>query len=376
MLWASLAVGLVPIVAALAVVLPTLGRLSLAGSMQHLEAELTLGRSAAGEQLRAVLSRGASGIARVVGARRAEAAADVQAAELAADDVFMSRLESSIFAGAGRGCIGLRGALGSSCADATTSPADAEEPPLQLVELGARRSSLSNGSGNVLAQLRRETARASDQRDLVWRAREEGVYVRELGAASLEVAGALAADHFDALRPIEEIGVGAYLSGAPELHYGALSGRAAGEFSQGRWRLRPELDIGASYLALDKVRLDAGEAGLFLPETDDWIFSARPSLAFEGEIEAMQGVKVLPRLRAGATWLSQDEYSVSAMMLGMPATVAGVAAITPIEETFADLEAGLGIAASDRIQLSVRYGRLFGEAFETQTGRLELNMQF
>jgi hypothetical protein len=190
------------------------------------------------------------------------------------------------------------------------------------------------------------------------------------------VLGAVALDDFEALRPISDVGVGAYLSGDPELHHGVLMGRASGRFEQGRWRLRPELDIGASYLALDKVRLDAGEAGLFLPETDEWIFSASPSLAFEGELDAMPGIKVLPSLRAGATWLSQDEFSSAAMMLDAPARIAGVAAYTPLEETFADFEAGLGISASQRLRLSVSYGRLFGEAFETETSRLELNMQF
>lgn len=375
-LWASLAVGLVPIAAALALVLPALARLSVSDAVQHLEAELVIGRGAPGDQLRGVLARSASGIVRAVAGGRGEAETPAWPGEGAEPptDSLLSRIERSIFAGAGRGCIGLRGASGGGCE--APPPAVEPEASIRLAELADPPHGRSLAAAGILAQLRRETAQSDRARDVVWRTREEGVYVREMGGAFLELAGAVAEDDFASLRPIEDVGVGAYLSGAPELHYGSLSGRATGSIAQGRWRLRPELDIGASYLALDKVRLDAGEAGLFLPQTDDWIFSARPSLAFEGELDAMPGIKVLPSLRAGATWLSQDEYATAAMMLDMPATIAGVSALMPIEETFADLEAGLGIAASERIQLSVRYGRLFGETFEAQTGRLELNMQF
>jgi hypothetical protein len=376
-LWTSLAIGLAPIAAALALVLPVLGQHSLSGAASHLEAELALGRSGAGDQLRAVLSRSASGIARVVTGARADLEGDWSGSGAApSTDSLMSRLERSIFAGAGRGCIGLRGAIGASCEEPPATAEPKPEAPLRFAELGGPFPARTVDGGGVLGQPRREPASTDALREIAWRAREEGVYVRDLGGASLELAGAVAVDDFGSLRPIEAVGVGAYLSGAPELHHSTLSGRAAGSFAQGRWRLRPELDIGASYLALEKVRLDAGEAGLFLPDADDWIFSARPSLAFEGELDAMPGVKVLPSLRAGATWLSQDEYSSAAMMLDMPASIAGIAANLPVEETFADVEAGLGIAASERILLSVSYGRLFGEAFESQTGRLELNMQF
>jgi hypothetical protein len=73
--------------------------------------------------------------------------------------------------------------------------------------------------------------------------------------------------------------------------------------------------------------------------------------------------------------LSQTELSTAATMLA-PTTLAGFGAITGADDLFADVEAGLGLAASDRLELSLRYGGAFGDIFETHTTRLELNMQF
>ncbi len=360
-LWLSLPVVLAPMAVALALVGPSLGRLSQTDAAADLRTELTLVQDARGG-LRGVLARGASGIVRAV---KREEPADAAAFDVRPFDPTANRNPFAQVGGAG---CAAPGADPASCAEAIPKLRPDPDIRLRLAELPAPAPAAPSF---IL-----ERGPARDVEDDGWRAPEEGVFVRTLGDASFTLAGAVSVDDFESLRPIREVGVGSYASDESELRHSSLMGSAAHSFSQGRWTVRPEIDLGASYLDLQKVRLDAGEAGLFLPEADDWIFSARPSLAFEGELDPVPGIKLLPSFRAGATWLSQTDFQNAALMLDAPTSVAGLGALTPLDETFADIEAGIGLAAAERIQLSVRYGRLFGETVEAQTGRVQLNMQF
>lgn len=363
-LWVSLAVAVAPMVVAIGMVGPTLVRLSQSDAAAGLESELNVGRGGTKEHLRSILARGASGIVRAVGG---EPAPEFGALDVRPFDPTAARNPFADVHGPTRSCTA--GGDGAACAEAVGALRPDAEMRLWLAEP-------PDPAPAAPASFIIEREPSTDRLESGWRVMDEGVFVRTMGDASFVLEGALSVDDFDSLRPISEVGVGGYLSDVPELHHSAFTGSAARTFSQGRWTVRPELDLGANYLALDKVRLDAGEAGLFLPEADDWVFSARPSVAFEGQLDPVPGIKLLPRFRAGATWLSQTDFQNAALMLDAPTSIAGLAALTPLEETFADIEAGIGVAAAERIQLSVRYGRLFGESLEADTGRVELSMQF
>lgn len=367
-LWACLAVAVVPMGAALVLLEPAAGRLL---GRAPAEASLIADLGRAGEADRGFLARSASGIVRAL--KGASEPARIAVAPPRLPSVEARVPERSFATVETRGRCGEAAEAAGEAACLEALAALRPDPDIRL-----RLTTPLPETVPAAAPVRiRTQAASSASEEAGWVVLEEGAFAREVGEASFVVSGSLAADDFASLRPISDVGLGGYIAGDEgELAYGVLAGAASRSFSQGRWRVRPALDLEASYLSLEKVRLDAGEAGLFVPEADDWIFAARPSVALEGELDAGLGLTMLPSFRAGATWLSQTEFAAGALMLDAPMGVAGLAGLTPMEETFADLEAGLGFAASERLQLSVRYGRLFGDAFEASTSRLELNMQF
>lgn len=367
-LWLSLAVAVVPMVAVVALAGPTM--LGLGRPDGGLQSELTSGRMGAGEQLRGILARGASGIVRAVKGEPEAVETDFSALNVRPFDPTAARVPARRGAGTEICAQDAQDAAGAiACEEALGSLRRDAEMRLRLIELPEPEP-----ASPVSFVLERGTG--EDSGEAGWRLEEEGLFVRQVGDATFAVQGAVSADDFASLRPISAVGVGSYASDDTALKHSTLTGTAAHTVSQGRWRFRQEIDFGANYLALGKVRLDAGEAGLFLPETDEWVFSARPSLALEGELDPVPGIKILPSIRAGATWLSQTEFQNAALMLDAPTSVAGLSAFTPLDRTFADVEAGIGVAAAERIQLSVRYGRVFGDTLDADTGRVELNMQF
>jgi hypothetical protein len=368
----SLAIAVVPMAAAVALVGPSpfgLGASSDSGRQSEFAAE----RHGAGEQLRGLLARGASGIVRAVKGEAPPAKPEFGVLDVRPYDLQAGR--AALGGDAGEGC---PPGEEQTCADAVETLRPDSAMRLQLIELPRFAAIAGPGapSETPSGRLGVERRAVGEAEQAGWLAPAQGVFLREVGDALFVIEGEVAVEDLVSLRPISAVGAGSYLSVDPELHHSALSGAASRRFSQGRWTLRPEIDVGASYLDLDRVRLDAGQAGLFLPDTEDWIFSASPSVALEGEIDPVPGITLLPSVSAGATWLSQTDFQNAALMLDAPIGVAGLSALTPLEDTFANVEAGIGLAAAQRIQLSVRYGRLFGETLDADTGRVQLNVQF
>ena len=393
-LWVSMAIFLVPIAALLSFVQPALNRLAPAHEANIFHSELAAGgRASLGDSLLTMASRAAhSGFNFVVGAGQGGEESEEEPEDDEAPRRFSVFFDAGVLAerplecplvegpaGVSRtaGCVWLRPAVDET--RPTVTPQSDAEASVPRRAIGLIAELQGGGTRSPVAAPMTPVVRLDALGGLSHP--RPSVFAADLGGASLTVSGALDGDDFSALRPIEAAGVGSYLSDAPEFHHGVVSGRAAatfaeGRFSGGRWRLRPEIDLGAEYLALDKVRLDAGEAGLFLPETEEWVFSARPSLAVEGEIAGINGVRIVPHMRAGATWLSQTDFIYAATMLDTP-TLSGFLSTTQTpEDVFADFEAGLGLAGGEGLLLSVRYGGMFGQAFENHTGQLELSMQF
>ncbi|MGD2132390.1 MAG: autotransporter domain-containing protein [Maricaulaceae bacterium] len=155
-----------------------------------------------------------------------------------------------------------------------------------------------------------------------------------------------------------------------------LRGQASHALNQGAWRLGPELEVGAVHLALDDLRAELGSALGPLDQTEEWYLTAQPALALRGDVDAGSGVRVSPRLKAGATWLSDTEFSPTAVLLDAPTGVGAFTAGTPMTDTFMELEAGLDVAATGRFVFSLEFDRLISDEQESNSGSMRLNVRF
>lgn len=378
-LWLSLGAAMLPILFAFVLVQPASSRLALASTVDRLSDELSGYQAAAADRFATIIAEGAypkiSEMARESGSRATTFAlrmANLRPAHTKTSGIVLTRAD---------GQPDETGACASSEAHPTCGPSVVALRTTERDRAGGayvRETSDSAGSlraVSILSPARAALGVESSPLAPLGGFDDDAVLVARLGATSLALGGSLSADGGADARTVTLTGVGQYVAGPEAVDLRRLHGRAAHTFAQGRWRLRPEIDVGAVYLPLDEVRVDAG-AGLLDPESDDWILAARPSVAFAGDLGEVSGMRISPRVSAGATWLSQNDFSTAATLLDLETGLTGFAGALPQESLFADLEAGLDLAASNRFRLSMSYGRQFGELYEAHAGRVELNLTF
>ena len=119
----------------------------------------------------------------------------------------------------------------------------------------------------------------------------------------------------------------------------------------------------------------AGALDLNVRSQNDWLASAAPALEFGTQWQ--HGTTVWrPYVRAGVRFLSEDSFSATASFEGSPAGVAPFTVTTPIDQTMAEVSAGVDVWQGGRFSLRVAYEGRFGAHSSENGGELKLRAQF
>lgn len=119
----------------------------------------------------------------------------------------------------------------------------------------------------------------------------------------------------------------------------------------------------------------AGPLDLRVQSQNDWVASAAPAVEFGTQWQHDTTIW-RPYVRAGVRFLSKDSFSATASFEGSPAGVAPFTVTTPIDQTLAEVSAGVDVWQGTRFSLRVAYEGRFGSHTSENGGELKLRAAF
>lgn len=145
----------------------------------------------------------------------------------------------------------------------------------------------------------------------------------------------------------------------------------------GHWYAKPQIDLALTHLERDAYSEDgSGGIALNVREASDTVFSISPSLELGAQYALAFGGIARPYVKAGLTWMDQDRFATSASFAGAPASVAGFAVETEVDDLTADLGAGVDFISDTGTALRLQYDARVGDTTEQHAGSAKLSLPF
>jgi uncharacterized protein with beta-barrel porin domain len=143
-----------------------------------------------------------------------------------------------------------------------------------------------------------------------------------------------------------------------------LAGRlhASYVFGSPHLYVKPLIDAAATRLDVgDMTETGAGGANLVVQGDVNTVFSLSPALEVGTQWWLGNGTLVRPFVRAGATWFSDDNVTVSASFVGTPDGVDPFTIRTEMDQVQADVAAGVEMITSEDSAMRLYYDGHFGD---------------
>lgn len=119
----------------------------------------------------------------------------------------------------------------------------------------------------------------------------------------------------------------------------------------------------------------AGALNLHVQSQTDWVASAAPAVEL-GTQWGEGDYTWRPYVRAGLLFLSKDSFSATASFEGAPAGVTLFTVISPVDQTLAQVSAGIEAWKGKTYSLRLNYDGRFGSHTTENGGALEMRMTF
>ncbi len=210
-----------------------------------------------------------------------------------------------------------------------------------------------------------------------YRAQFGAVLKTQIGASTFSAGLTGGFGNFDTKRFINFGGLNLVAEGDQDIQFGSAHARFTHSFDIGKLYLRPIIDASLTYIELEGLKeTGGGAANLTLADTDDWYFSFSPSIELGTEIVHSSGAIIRPYLRAGLTYLDNNDISVTTSFSDSPLGVNTFQTSTEFDDLFADLEVGLNIISKNGLNLKFNYEGHFAEDSESHAGGVKLGVKF
>ena len=187
---------------------------------------------------------------------------------------------------------------------------------------------------------------------------------------------------YDALTATRYIGLGGVQSAtsAPSVWRLDSRFRAAYVAEFGNAYVKPSLDLDVIYTGLPGFsEAGAGPLNLNVASSDKVVFAASPMVELGQTWLLGNGSALRPYIQGGATFLSNNTWSLNSTFEGAPAGVAPFTTLTSLPQTLAKVSAGIdifGVAGIRGLDLRLEYQGRFGPGYTDQSGLLKLSRQF
>jgi outer membrane autotransporter protein len=152
--------------------------------------------------------------------------------------------------------------------------------------------------------------------------------------------------------------------------------RLAQAFGTPSLYIKPLVDFDAVGLRRGAINeRGAGALNLHVQGQTDWVASAAPAVEL-GTQWAEGGYTWRPYVRAGVLFLSKDSFSATASFEGAPSGVTPFTVISPVDQTLAEVSAGIEAWQGKTYSLRLNYDGRFGSHTTENGGALEMRMTF
>jgi uncharacterized protein with beta-barrel porin domain len=141
-----------------------------------------------------------------------------------------------------------------------------------------------------------------------------------------------------------------------------LSGRLRVAYQAGgnAFYAKPMVDLEVTHLWFGSVREQGSPAALSIASSEETFFSAAPAIEFGGEVPLADGAVLLPFVRAGAIFYSEDSLAFSSAFAGAPSGVSSFLTQSEVDDVMGSVGAGLEVMWTDASVLKLYYDGAFG----------------
>lgn len=153
--------------------------------------------------------------------------------------------------------------------------------------------------------------------------------------------------------------------------------RAAGLFEAGGVYLKPMVDLGATYLDRDGFS-ETGDAATALTVagvSETYLF-ASPALEIGATTQIADTISLRTFTRAGATFFADDEMVSNAAFSGAPSGTGQFSVAAPLDDVYANVEAGMILSAGDSRTLEFSYRGVFSSGSSQNGGAVKATIGF
>lgn len=178
-------------------------------------------------------------------------------------------------------------------------------------------------------------------------------------------------------RDIDIVGYQEAVTSRPDVYGFNARLRAARTFAHGNMYVKPYVDLDFNYNRMPAYQESGSNPlALSVDGSDQFIMGVSPMIEFGGRAELSNGAMLRPFLYAGASFLSQDEWTASARLRGAPAGTGAFDTSLPIDDVVARVGAGLQVMKAGRVDFRLQYDGQFSEHVRSNSATLKVSMPF
>ena len=176
------------------------------------------------------------------------------------------------------------------------------------------------------------------------------------------------------------IGIAGYqdtLSSRPDVYGFNARLRAARTFAYQSVYVKPYVDLDFSYTRMPGYTESGDNAlALTVDGSDKFIMGVSPMIEVGGRAELGNGATLRPFVYAGASFLSQDDWTSSAQLRGAPAGTGVFETSLPIDDVVGRIGAGIQVMKAGAVDFRLQYDGQFSEHARSHGGALKVSMPF
>src|SRR5690606_8135216 len=198
---------------------------------------------------------------------------------------------------------------------------------------------------------------------------------REIGPWLLAAGLSGSYGRYDTERQVGLPGMGGSAKSDPDVYGGALRLRVARTFAYPSFYFKPYMDVDAVYARMPGYREKGRDLALEVEGSDQFTFAFSPTLEVGGKVE-LNGATLRPYAFAGATFLTDDQWTTRARFAQAPDGSRGFQASLPIDDSVARLGAGLQISTPHGVEVRLQYEGEFSGRTSSNSASLKVGIPF
>lgn len=200
--------------------------------------------------------------------------------------------------------------------------------------------------------------------------REEGQWV-----FSAALGGGYGGYRMD--RGIDIAGYQETVSSRPDVYGFNARLRAARTFANGNLYVKPYVDLDFSYSRMPAYKESGSNPlALSVDGSDQFVMGLSPMIEIGGRAELKNGGMLRPFLYAGASFLSQDDWTSSARLRGAPQGTGAFDTTLPVDDVVGKVGAGLAVMKAGSVDFRLQYEGQFSEHVSSHSAALKVMVPF